>query len=124
MKKGIIGWMLVWWAVSFVPSIAQDGEWLPVRQNGDTTYSIHTSDYQMTENTSKNVTGQVWLKIEDGKNITVIRARSDCNGQSVIIEDKYTNGEQVEGQAELSIEPGTIGEIINRAICVNLNFGD
>ncbi|MBR7069033.1 MAG: hypothetical protein IKI30_01110 [Oxalobacter sp.] len=124
MKKGIVGWLLVLGAVSFAPAIAQDGEWLPVRQNGDTTYFIHTSDYQMTENTSKNATGHVWLKIEDGKDITVIRARSDCSGQSVTIEDKYTNGEQVEGQAVLPVEPGTLAEIINRVVCVNLNFGD
>ncbi len=107
-----------------MPATAQEGEWLPVKQVGDTTYSIHTSDYTITENTIKNATGQVWLKVEDSKNITVIRAKSDCGEQVITIEDRYTNGEQVGGRGQKPVASGTMAETINCVICIDLNFGD
>ena len=67
MKKWIAGLMLAMGTATVMASaVAQEGEWLPVRQKDDTTYYIYTSDYRVTENTIKNDTGQVWLKIEDG----------------------------------------------------------
>lgn len=125
MKKWMTALMFAMGAVAVTASaMAQEGEWLPVRQKGDTTYSIYTSDYQVTENTIKNNTGHVWLKIEDGKDITVIRAKSDCNGQSITIEDQYTNGKQGKGAVQQPVEPDSTADIINRVICKELNFGD
>ena len=125
MKKWIAGLMLTMGTAAVTASaMAQEGEWLPVRQKDDTTYYIYTSDYRVTENTIKNDTGQVWLKIENGKDITVIRAKSDCGGQFIIIEDQYTNGERGEGQVQKPVEPDSTADIVNRVICKELNFGD
>ena len=125
MKKWIAGLMLTMGTAAVTASaMAQEGEWLPVRQKDDTTYYIYTSDYRVTENTIKNDTGQVWLKIENGKDITVIRAKSDCGGQFIIIEDQYTNGERGEGQVQMPVEPDSTADIVNRVICKELNFGD
>ena len=125
MGKWIAGLMLaICTAAVMAPAMAQEGEWLPVRQSGEKTYYIYTSDYKVTENTIKNDTGQVWLKIEDGKDITVIRAKSDCGGQFITIEDQYTNGERGEGQVKEPVEPDSTAGILNRVICKELNFGD
>ena len=60
----------------------------------------------------------------NGKDITVIRAKSDCGGQFIIIEDQYTNGERGEGQVQKPVEPDSTADIVNRVICKELNFGD
>ncbi len=125
MEKRIAGLLLALGCASAtVPAFAQEGEWLPVRNEGKTSYYIHTSDFQVSEEGMKNTTGHIWMRIEDGKDISVLRAYSDCKGETVLVEDKYTNGEQVAAPGRLAIESGNLAERINRAICTDMNFGD
>ncbi|MBO4790507.1 MAG: hypothetical protein J5492_05795 [Oxalobacter sp.] len=125
MEKRIAGLLLVLGCVSVaVPASAQEGEWLPVRHEGKTSYFIHTSDFKVSDDGMKNTTSHVWMRIEEGNDISVLRAYSDCKGETVLVEDKYTNGEQVKAPGRLTIEPGNLAEKINRAICTDMNFGD